>query len=198
MARELCQFEKTDFEWHNRGKMKLEFEGLCFEVRFRPVKYSRIEFKSPIPVVTVPKGTDPLDILRQKKETILKKHAKMMEHLAHARQLPFARRSEADFKFMVDHLLRKYAKQLKVKYKEVKFRKMKRRWGSCRSDGIITLNRCLQLLPERLISYIVFHELVHLLVPGHNIKFKTILFAKFPDYRVLEAELKLYGYRLLL
>lgn len=178
--------------------MKIKFEGLCFEVRFRPVKYSRIEFKSPIPVVTVPQGINPLDMLRQKKETILKKHAKMIEQLANARQLPFSNRSEADFRFMVDHLLRNYSKQLKVKYKVVKFRKMKRRWGSCRSDGIVTFNRCLQFLPERLIRYIVFHELVHLLIPGHNIKFKTILFAKFPDYRTLETELKLYGYRLLM
>jgi predicted metal-dependent hydrolase len=178
--------------------MKLEFEGLCFEVRFRPVKYTRVEFKSVIPVVIVPPGTNPVHILRKKKQTILKKYAKMIEQLNRARDLPLASRGAADFEGLVNQLVKRFSNQLKVNHKRITFRTMKRRWGSCRSDGFITFNRCLQFLPQKLIEYIVFHELVHLLIPGHSKKFKNIIATQFPDFKALEIELKLYGHRLLL
>ena len=79
----------------------------------------------------------------------------------------------------------------------IKFRKMKRRWGSCRSDGIITFNSFLQFVPEHLIAYIIFHELAHLIVKGHNRKFKAIIAREFPNYRQLDKELNLYGLKLL-
>lgn len=176
---------------------KLEFEGLNFEVRYRPVKYSRIEFGSRMPVMVVPFGIDPLDILRKKRNIILRKHDKMLRQRNEARRLPLSTRSEREFKSTVDQYIDQFSKQLKVKYKLIKFRKMRRRWGSCRSDGFITLNRCLQFLPKRLLSYIVFHELAHLIIPGHNKRFKDIMFRQFPDFKVLESDLKLYGYRLL-
>jgi len=177
---------------------KLEFEGMCFELRFRAVKYSRIEFGSGTLVMIVPFGTNPLDILKRKKNTILAKHAKMKKQIAEAQLLPLYTRSEMKFKGMVDQYVKQYSGQLNIKYKVIKYRKMKRRWGSCRSDGFITLNRCLKFLPARLIAYIVFHELVHIIIPGHNKKFKTIIFTQFPGYRELEKELKLYGHKLLL
>ena len=69
--------------------------------------------------------------------------------------------------------------------------------GSCRNDGTITLNRCLQLVPEHLTAYIIYHELAHLIVRGHNQKFKAIIADQFPNYRQLDKELNLYGLKLL-
>jgi predicted metal-dependent hydrolase len=96
-----------------------------------------------------------------------------------------------------DNLTVPFFRQLNVKISQVKFRKMKRRWGSCRTDGIITLNVFLQFVPEHLIAYIVYHELAHLIVKGHNRKFKTIIAREFPNYRQLDKELNLYGLKLL-
>ena len=86
-----------------------------------------------------------------------------------------------------------FSKDLGVKYKMVKFRKMRKMWGNCRSNGIITLNSHLVRLPERIVSYIIYHELLHLKVKGgHNSRFKFRMKAKFPDLKEIEEELKTY------
>ncbi|MCP5107913.1 MAG: M48 family metallopeptidase [bacterium] len=105
--------------------------------------------------------------------------------------------TDEEFSAFISHYTATYAHRLKVKINGIKIRKMKRRWGSCRTDGTITLNRCLQLVPEHLIAYIVYHELAHLIVRGHNKKFKAIIAGQFPDYRQLDKELNLYGLKLL-
>ena len=43
------------------------------------------------------------------------------------------------------------------------------RWGSCTpSDGTIRLSARLQGMPGWVLDYVIVHELVHLLVPGHG------------------------------
>jgi predicted metal-dependent hydrolase len=49
---------------------------------------------------------------------------------------------------------------------------MKSRWGSCTPlDRSIRLSRRLSGMPEYVVDYVLLHELVHLLVPGHGPKF---------------------------
>jgi predicted metal-dependent hydrolase len=46
---------------------------------------------------------------------------------------------------------------------------MAARWGSCTPvDGTIRLSRRLVGMPRYVIDYVLLHELVHLLVPGHG------------------------------
>jgi predicted metal-dependent hydrolase len=177
--------------------MKMEFEGIPFEVIRRKVKYSRVEFKHSHLRVVVPRGVNPLRVLEENKKSILKKYNKLMTQIETAKQLPLTKWPEKEYNEVVSLYVEKYARQLEVKIKSIRSRTMKRRWGSCRSDGIITLNRCLQLVPEHLIAYIIFHELAHLIVRGHNRKFKAIIASEFPNYRQLDKELTLYGLRLL-
>jgi YgjP-like, metallopeptidase domain len=50
------------------------------------------------------------------------------------------------------------------------------RWGSCTpADGTIRLSKRLQGLPAYVIDYVLLHELVHLLVPGHGPRFWAML-----------------------
>jgi hypothetical protein len=177
--------------------MKMEFEGIPFEVVRRKVKYSRVEFKHSYLRVVVPRGVNPVKVLEENKESILKKYHKLMAQIEIAKQLPLTQRPEKEYNEVVSLYVERYARQLKVKIKGIRARTMKRRWGSCRSDGIITLNRCLQLVPEHLIAYIIFHEMAHLIVRGHNRKFKAIIASEFPNYRQLDKELTLYGLKLL-
>jgi hypothetical protein len=46
---------------------------------------------------------------------------------------------------------------------------MAARWGSCTPvDGTIRLSRRLDGMPAYVVDYVLLHELVHLLVPGHG------------------------------
>lgn len=175
----------------------MEFEGIPFEVVRRRVRYSRVEFKATGLRVVVPRDINPLQFLEDNKKSIVKKYHKLIQQRETARKIPMTDWTEEEFSRIVSGYLHRYSRQLKVKTPTIKFRKMKRRWGSCRSDGTVTLNVFLQFVPEHLIAYIIYHELAHILVRGHNKKFKTIIAKEFPNYRQLDKELNLYGLKLL-
>ena len=43
------------------------------------------------------------------------------------------------------------------------------RWGSCTvEDGAIRLSHRLRAMPAYVVDYVLLHELVHLIVPGHG------------------------------
>lgn len=66
-----------------------------------------------------------------------------------------------------------------------------RRWGSCTpADGTIRLSSRLQAMPAYVQDYVLLHELVHLLVPGHGPDFEAWLQ---PYPRLLEARAFLAG-----
>lgn len=175
----------------------MDFEGIPFEVVRRRVKYSRVEFRPAGLRVIVPRGVSPARVLEENRESILRKYNKLLGQLKDAGDLIMIERTDDGFDELVARLVKEFSERLKVEVKKVRFRKMKRRWGTCRSDGVITLNRCLQFVPEHLVGYIIYHELAHMLVRGHNSKFKKIIASQFPGYRQLDRELNLYGLRLL-
>jgi predicted metal-dependent hydrolase len=175
----------------------LVFEGIPFEVVRRRVRYSRVEFKTSGLRVVVPRGINPLAILEENKTSILKKYRKLIQQMETARKTPMIDWTAEEFNGIISRYVEQYSRQLNVKPTRIKFRKMKRRWGSCRHDGTITLNIFLQFAPEHLIAYIIYHELAHLVVRGHNRKFKALIANEFPHYRQLDKELNLYGLKLL-
>ncbi|HET7899837.1 MAG TPA: SprT-like domain-containing protein [Candidatus Nanopelagicales bacterium] len=67
----------------------------------------------------------------------------------------------------------------------------RRRWGSCTPvDAAIRLSDRLQPMPEHVIDYVLLHELVHLLVPGHGPDFEAWM-QRYP--RLLESRAFLAG-----
>jgi predicted metal-dependent hydrolase len=55
-----------------------------------------------------------------------------------------------------------------------------RRWGSCTpADGSIRLSTRLRTMPEYVVDYVLVHELVHLLEPGHDERFWALV-ARYP------------------
>lgn len=71
----------------------------------------------------------------------------------------------------------------------VKVRKMKRRWGTCHSDGTIWLNRELIKKDPELIDYVIVHELCHLVHHNHGSEYYALLGRIIPDYRELRRKL---------
>lgn len=63
-------------------------------------------------------------------------------------------------------------------------RVMKTRWGSCTpKTGAIRINARLAAYPLECLEFVVVHELVHLLEPSHNARFRTLLDEFCPDNR---------------
>ena len=79
---------------------------------------------------------------------------------------------------------------LNVVPREVKLSEAKTQWGSCTAHGSVRLNVQLIQLPERLIDYVVVHELAHLRELNHSASFWRVVESACPDYVRLRAELK--------
>jgi len=76
-----------------------------------------------------------------------------------------------------------------LRYRELRVRSMKSRWGSCASDGRITLNLHLICLPDHCIKAVVAHELAHLVHLHHGPEFQQLAQQIWDGYAAADAEL---------
>jgi len=74
-------------------------------------------------------------------------------------------------KLLLPKRLSDIALQCGFKYNKVTIRNNKRNWGSCSAKNNISLNLQMMKLPEKLIDYILLHELVHTEIKNHSSKF---------------------------
>lgn len=75
----------------------------------------------------------------------------------------------------------------------VSVRNQRTRWGSCSSDGGISLNWRLIQTPEFVRDYIIFHELMHLKEMNHSDRFWARVEEVCPTWREAELWLKRNG-----
>jgi len=77
-------------------------------------------------------------------------------------------------------------------------RAQRTRWGSCSAGGRISLNWRLLLAPERVLEYVIWHEVCHLRVLDHSPRFWALLESHWPGYREDRAWLRANGATLVL
>jgi predicted metal-dependent hydrolase len=164
----------------------------------RDIKNPRLEFKHGDLFVVVPKrGSFDVAAFIERHQAWIHKHAAYYQTLEkHSDGLEVVPRLSEDFTTLVEKLVNQGSEMLSVTPKRLQYKSLRSRWGSCTSDGIITINLKLRYFPEPLIWYVVFHELVHLLVHAHDKKFYLYLKQAFPDHKQYDKMLAGYEYML--
>lgn len=68
-------------------------------------------------------------------------------------------------------------------YRDLSIRGQRTRWASCSADGRMSFNWRLLLAPERVLDYVVWHEVCHLEILDHSPRFWALLERHWPAYR---------------
>ncbi|OQX60133.1 MAG: hypothetical protein B5M52_00945, partial [Helicobacteraceae bacterium 4484_230] len=83
-----------------------------------------------------------------------------------------------------------FSRQMNLYPSEIRFRRMKRRWGSCSSRGAITFNTLLMQLSKEKIDYVIVHELAHLKHMNHSAEFHKLVEMILPDSKNIHLKLR--------
>lgn len=118
-----------------------------------------------------------MDRLKQEHESLFKNPADMSENTAVKKLQARLKQLAAEYGF---------------EYNKVFVRNLKSRWGSCSVKNNISLNIKLARLPQRLVDYLILHELVHTKVKSHGESFWKDLEGLIPGSKELDRRLRKY------
>ena len=91
---------------------------------------------------------------------------------------------------VIPAMIARWEERLGVRVKSYFLQRMKTKWGSCNyRHRHIRLNTELVKKPKDLLEYIIVHEMIHLLEPSHNERFKSLLDQHYPPWREARAAL---------
>ncbi len=81
-----------------------------------------------------------------------------------------------ELKSRIGPVVKKWEPIVGVKVVDWRVKRMKTKWGSCNFEaGRIWLNLELARKPVECLEYIVLHEMIHLIEPTHNFRFKNLM-----------------------
>lgn len=90
-----------------------------------------------------------------------------------------------------------YAKLVGVTYGSITVRSQKTRWGSCSGKGNLNFNCLLMLVPEKVLDYVIVHELCHRKEMNHSHKFWALVAQVLPDWQERRRWLRENGGKLI-
>jgi predicted metal-dependent hydrolase len=85
-----------------------------------------------------------------------------------------------------------------LSYEDLSIRGQRTRWASCSASGRMSFNWRLLLAPERVLEYVVWHEICHLQILDHSPRFWALVERRWPSYREDRAWLSRHGATLVL
>lgn len=87
----------------------------------------------------------------------------------------------------------RFAPMVGVEPTGVGIRSFKSRWGSCTAKGKLEFNWQIMLAPNRMVDYVVIHELCHLIRHDHSPEFWKAVERIIPDYQQCRDWLKTHA-----
>nr|MDA3815558.1 M48 family metallopeptidase [Patescibacteria group bacterium] len=91
---------------------------------------------------------------------------------------------------IVQEKIDKFNEYYDFKIGRIAIRNQRSRWGSCSSKKNLNFNYRVVYLPEKLIDYLVVHELCHLKQMNHSKNFWSLVEEAIPSYRELSKKLR--------
>lgn len=177
-------------------KVKINNEEINYKTVHRNIKYPRLEFRTGNLLVVLPRGIkDEQHILEKHKKWIFKNYDEISKAIDKAKYKELIREINlAKLKEFVSEKVGKFSNELKVNVNKIILRKMISKWGSLSSKSNITINSYVRFLPEYLIEYIIYHEILHCLEKKHNTKFWKLIEDRFKNYKEYESDLFSYWF----
>lgn len=146
------------------------------------VKDGKVIIKAPIRM----KDKQIQEFVEKKAKWIYQKLKQEREKKEEVIELEDIRRLEK----MVQKGIEKYAKLLKETPNKVRIKDIKYAWGSCSSNRNITISMKLAKKQEKIIEYVILHEMCHLKYMNHSKEFWNLVGSYIPDYKKCRALLK--------
>jgi len=85
-----------------------------------------------------------------------------------------------------------WADRMGVEYNRVTVKDISTRWASCSSKKNLSFTWKVFVMPERLVDYLVVHELAHLKHMNHSPEFWSVVSTYIPDHKARRKELEEY------
>lgn len=181
-------------------KTKIKDKEVEYSVDYRNVKYIRYELRDGKLRLILPKRYDGNveQCVHRKEKWIYNKLIEYEEFQNNLKKTTknknLTHRTLPELKKITNYYIEKYQNLLNVKVNRLQFRDMNTKWGSCSSLNNITLSKDLRFIPENLIAYIIYHELVHIIVLAHNDEFYKIIQKEYPNYKNYDDQLNEYWF----
>ena len=137
---------------------------------------------------------------------IISRKSWIVKHLERAREMERKRQQAAIRIDRIDPVkaaneltgeLARLAERYGFQFRKVTIRNQRTRWGRCSADNNISLNINLVHLPEKLLRYVLMHELVHTRIKNHSRKFWNEMDRLMGDTKELRKKLNEFNYLLL-
>ena len=144
-------------------------------------------------IVRVPKRASNREIMKfveQKQDWIAKHLAHMQIRYEETRRAKEKQFTDDDIRKMKDEAnrvipdrVKYYAGIMGVTFGKITIKNQKTRWGSCSSKGNLNFNCRLLFVPDRIVDYVVIHELAHRRFMNHSKAFWKEVEKYMPDYK---------------
>ena len=103
---------------------------------------------------------------------------------------PVTQEEQNYLKTVVTKSIEKYARNVGEVPNKVTIKEMKSAWGSCTGNRNISINSRLAKKEEKLIEYVVLHEICHLKHMNHSKEFWKLVEKNMKEYKMCRKLLK--------